>query len=92
MPKETLYRLTVIVLLASILFVQARILAKTPNIKPAVEQVTFGDVYGVEAKQESREDIQQKIYRVPLVRVMGSVTVDGTVTIDNEPLQVQIVR
>ncbi len=86
-----LYRVLVIVLLSSILFVQIKLLKSVPPSPP-----TFGDLKKITNAEQRKEMMLKR----PLVVVDGSVGIDGSVdisgTVDvevqNTFLPVEIVR
>lgn len=75
--------LMALVLLGAILAVQVMILRRLPQQR----LVSMTDVRNAPADQ--RRDL---ILGLPMVQVYGTVDVQGTVDVENEPLQVQIVR
>ena len=85
MKYESFYKAALIVLLSAILVVQVLILSRMPQA--ALKPPTLGDLRN--AKGEQRREL---LLGLPIVHVQGSVDVSGSVNINNEPLQVQIVR
>ena len=82
MKYEAMFRIAVVVLLSAILVVQILTLLRAPQATP-----TMADLR--EASGDQRGEL---MLRVPLVRVQGAVEVNGSVEIENDTIQVEVVR